>query len=105
MDGPQRATDPAVDTLLGLSTISLRTRFLMDRGLVARRPDPEGGRGMPPTASTAGFASLEQYRRERDSEVAAVLERRPLRDRVRLVRPLTISITTCWHITTRDTAQ
>lgn len=89
MDGPQRATDPAADTLLGLSTISRRTMFLMDRGQVARRPDPEGGRGMPPTATTSGFTHLEQYRRERDPDVAAVPRGRPPRNGVQLVPPLT----------------
>jgi DNA-binding MarR family transcriptional regulator len=89
MDGPRRATDLAADTLLDLSTVSRRTRALVDRGLVERRPDPEDGRGALLTATEAGFAALEQYRRERDSEVAAILQGWPPEDRFQLVRLLT----------------
>jgi DNA-binding MarR family transcriptional regulator len=89
MDGPRRATDLAADTLLDLSTVSRRTRSLVDRGLVERRADPEDGRGALLTATSAGFAALEQYRRERDSEVAAVIQGWQPEDRFQLVRLLT----------------
>jgi DNA-binding MarR family transcriptional regulator len=89
VDGPRRATDLAADTLLDLSTVSRRTRSLVDRGLLERRPDPEDGRGALLTATKAGCAAFEQYRHERDSELAAILQRWPAEDRFQLVRLVT----------------
>ncbi|MDX6331297.1 MAG: hypothetical protein QOI83_3680 [Streptomycetaceae bacterium] len=89
MDGPRRATDLASDTLLDLSTVSRRTRSLVNHGLIERRPDPEDRRGALLTATEAGCAALEQYRHERDSEVAAILQGWTPEDRFQLVRLLT----------------
>ncbi|AJT68486.1 MarR family winged helix-turn-helix transcriptional regulator [Streptomyces chattanoogensis] len=86
--GDRRATDLAADAFLDLSTVSRQVRSLVERGLVARRPDPEDRRGTLLTATDAGRAAFEQYRRQRDAELAALLEPWPPQDRADLIRLL-----------------
>ncbi|WP_063759966.1 MarR family winged helix-turn-helix transcriptional regulator [Streptomyces sclerotialus] len=84
--GDRRATDLAADALLDLSTVSRQVRSLVERGLVERYPDPEDRRGTLLRATGAGHVAFEEYRRQRDSKLAAVLEPWPEEDRAHLVR-------------------
>ncbi|MGD3108875.1 MarR family winged helix-turn-helix transcriptional regulator [Streptomyces sp. YGL11-2] len=84
--GDQRATDLAADAFLDLSTVSRQVSSLVERGLVARRPDPEDRRGSLLTATESGRARFEQYRRQRDAELAAILEPWSPQDRADLIR-------------------
>ena len=84
--GERRATDLAADAFLDLSTVSRQVRSLVERGLVERRPDPEDRRGSMLTATGAGRDAFEQYRRQRDSELAALLEPWSGEDRYQLIR-------------------
>ncbi|MFI7099578.1 MarR family winged helix-turn-helix transcriptional regulator [Streptomyces sp. NPDC050161] len=84
--GDRRATDLAADAFLDLSTVSRQVRSLVERELVARRPDPEDRRGSLLTATDAGRAAFEHYRRQRDAELAALLECWPAQDRADLIR-------------------
>lgn len=86
--GDRRATDLAADAFLDLSTVSRQVRSLVDRGLVERRPDPEDRRGSLLTATAEGRDAFEQYRRMRDSQLAALLEPWPGEDRHQLIRLL-----------------
>ncbi len=86
MDGPRRATDLAADTFLDLSTVSRQVRSLVDRGLVDRQPDPEDRRVTLLSATGPGREAFEQYRRQRDAELAALLHGWPPEDRYQLVR-------------------
>nr|WP_237289230.1 MarR family winged helix-turn-helix transcriptional regulator [Streptomyces gilvosporeus] len=86
--GDRRATDLAADAFLDLSTVSRQVRSLVERGLVARRPDPEDRRGTLLTATDAGRAAFGEYRRQRDAELAALLEPWPPQDRADLIRLL-----------------
>ncbi|AOP48238.1 MarR family winged helix-turn-helix transcriptional regulator [Streptomyces lydicus] len=86
--GDKRATDLAADAFLDLSTVSRQVRSLVERGLVARRPDPEDRRGSLLTATAAGRAAFENYRRQRDAELAALLEPWSPQDRADLIRLL-----------------
>ncbi|MGI5469175.1 MarR family winged helix-turn-helix transcriptional regulator [Streptomyces sp. CA-132043] len=85
-NGDRRATDLAADALLDLSTVSRQVRSLVDRGLVERYPDPEDRRGTLLRATDAGHVAFGEYRRQRDSKLAAVLEPWPEEDREHLVR-------------------
>jgi DNA-binding MarR family transcriptional regulator len=84
----RRATDLAAETLLDLSTVSRQVRSLIERGLVERRPDPDDRRGSLLAVSDAGRAAYEYYRRQRDAELAALLEPWPADERADLVRLL-----------------
>ncbi|WP_438489622.1 MarR family winged helix-turn-helix transcriptional regulator [Streptomyces sp. S186] len=84
--GDQRATDLAADAFLDLSTVSRQVRSLVERGLVARRPDPEDRRGSLLTATEAGRARFEDYRRQRDAELAGILQSWSPQDRADLIR-------------------
>ncbi|MFI8996042.1 MarR family winged helix-turn-helix transcriptional regulator [Streptomyces sp. NPDC053542] len=86
--GDRRATDLAADAFLDLSTVSRQVRSLVDRGLVERYPDPEDRRGTLLRATDAGHAAFQVYRQQRDSKLAALLERWPEEDRDHLVRLL-----------------
>lgn len=86
LDGPRRATDLAADTLLDLSTVSRQVRSLVDRGLAERQPDPEDRRGALLSATDAGREAFDEYRRQRDTEIAALLHGWPPEDRWQLVR-------------------
>ncbi|MFJ9420069.1 MarR family winged helix-turn-helix transcriptional regulator [Streptomyces sp. NPDC101227] len=86
--GDRRATDLAADAFLDLSTVSRQVRSLVERGLVARRPDPEDRRGTLLTATDAGRVAFAHYRRQRDAELAALLEPWPPQDRADLIRLL-----------------
>lgn len=86
--GDQRATDLAADAFLDLSTVSRQVRSLVERGLVARRPDPEDRRGSLLTATDAGRAAFENYRRQRDAELAELLAPWSPQDRADLIRLL-----------------
>jgi DNA-binding MarR family transcriptional regulator len=86
--GDRRATDLAADAFLDLSTVSRQVRSLVERGLVDRRPDPEDRRGTLLTATDAGHAAFATYRRQRDAELAALLEPWPAQDRADLIRLL-----------------
>ncbi len=86
--GPRRATDLAADAFLDLSTVSRQVRSLVERGLVERSPDPEDRRGSMLSATAAGRAAFEHYRRQRDTELAALLEPWPAEDRYQLIRLL-----------------
>ncbi len=86
MGGARRATDLAADAFLDLSTVSRQVRSLVERGLVERRPDPEDRRGSLLTATAGGREAFEQYRRQRDTELAALLEPWPAEDRYQLIR-------------------
>ncbi|MFJ8671909.1 MarR family winged helix-turn-helix transcriptional regulator [Streptomyces sp. NPDC093589] len=86
--GDRRATDLAADAFLDLSTVSRQVRSLVERGLVARRPDAEDRRGTLLTATAAGRAAFASYRRQRDAELAALLELWPPQDRADLIRLL-----------------
>ena len=86
--GERRATDLAADAFLDLSTVSRQVRSLVERGLVERRPDPEDRRGSMLTATAAGRAAFEHYRRQRDAQLAALLEPWPAEDRYQLIRLL-----------------
>ncbi|POX38265.1 MarR family transcriptional regulator [Streptomyces sp. Ru73] len=84
--GDRRATDLAADALLDLSTVSRQVRSLVERGLVERYPDPEDRRGTLLRATEAGHAAFGEYRRQRDTKLAALLEPWPEEDRAHLVR-------------------
>ncbi len=84
--GERRATDLAADTFLDLSTVSRQVRSLVERGLVERHPDPEDRRGSILTATADGRTAFEHYRRQRDAELAALLEPWPGEDRYELIR-------------------
>jgi DNA-binding MarR family transcriptional regulator len=86
--GERRATDLAAEVLLDLSTVSRQVRSLIERGLVERRPDPGDRRGSLLAISDAGRAAYECYRRQRDAELAALLEPWPAGERAELVRLL-----------------
>jgi DNA-binding MarR family transcriptional regulator len=86
MDGERRATDLAAETFLDLSTVSRQAHSLVDRGLVERRPDPDDRRGALLAATDAGRAAFEEYRRQRDAELASFLRAWPKTDRCELVR-------------------
>ncbi|MET9529416.1 MULTISPECIES: MarR family transcriptional regulator [unclassified Streptomyces] len=86
LDGEQRATDLATDTFLDLSTVSRQVRSMVERGLIARRPDPEDRRGALLHATEAGKAAFEAYRRQRDAELAELLRPWPPEDRYQLIR-------------------
>jgi DNA-binding MarR family transcriptional regulator len=88
VDGEQRATDLAEKTFVKLSTVSREVRSLMDRGLVERRPDPDDGRGALLAVTAAGLAAFEAYRRQRDEELAGLLDAWPPEDREHLTRLL-----------------
>ncbi|REK90481.1 MarR family transcriptional regulator [Streptomyces inhibens] len=84
--GDRRATDLAADAFLDLSTVSRQVRSLVERGLVARRPDPEDRRGVLLAATDAGRAAFENYRRQRDAELAGLLASWSPQDRADLIR-------------------
>lgn len=86
--GDRRATDLAADALLDLSTVSRQVRSLVERGLVERYPDPEDRRGTLLRPTDAGRTAFQEYRRQRDSELAALLEPWPPEDRGALIRLL-----------------
>jgi DNA-binding MarR family transcriptional regulator len=86
--GDRRATDLAADAYLDLSTVSRQVRSLVERGLVERYPDPEDRRGTLLRATDAGHTAFQQYRRQRDRELAALLEPWPPEDRSALIRLL-----------------
>ncbi|MBY8884502.1 MarR family transcriptional regulator [Streptomyces sp. PTM05] len=88
LGGERRATDLAADAFLDLSTVSRQVRSLVERGLVERHPDPEDRRGSLLTATEAGREAFEHYRRQRDAELAALLEPWPAEDRYQLIRLL-----------------
>lgn len=88
IDGDRRATDLAADAFLDLSTVSRQVRSLVERGLVERYPDPEDRRGTLLRATDAGRATFQDYRRQRDARLAALLESWPAEDRADLVRLL-----------------
>ncbi|MFC5908156.1 MarR family winged helix-turn-helix transcriptional regulator [Streptacidiphilus monticola] len=87
--GPRRATDLAAETFLDLSTVSRQVRCLVERGLVARRPDPDDRRGALLIATEAGQDAFAQYRAERNRQMAEVLGSWPEDERHELVRLLT----------------
>jgi DNA-binding MarR family transcriptional regulator len=84
--GERRATDLAADAFLDLSTVSRQVRSLVERGLVERHPDPEDRRGSMLTATAAGRAAFEHYRRRRDRRLEALLEPWSGADRYQLIR-------------------
>ncbi|MEU1624377.1 MarR family transcriptional regulator [Streptomyces sp. NPDC020096] len=84
--GERRATDLAADAFLDLSTVSRQVRSLVERGLVERRPDPEDRRGALLTATEAGRAAYEHYKRQRDEQMAELLKPWPAEDRRQLIR-------------------
>jgi DNA-binding MarR family transcriptional regulator len=84
--GARRATDLAADAFLDLSTVSRQVRSLVERGLVERHTDPEDRRGSLLTATADGRAAFEQYRRQRDRELAALLDPWTGEDRYQLIR-------------------
>jgi DNA-binding MarR family transcriptional regulator len=84
--GERRATDLAAEAMLDLSTVSRQVRSLVDRGLVERRPDPEDGRGTLLAATDAGRAAFDEYRRQRNAEMAELLADWSPRDRYDVVR-------------------
>ncbi|MFD7923561.1 MarR family winged helix-turn-helix transcriptional regulator [Streptomyces sp. NPDC059740] len=86
MGGDRRATDLAADAFLDLSTVSRQVRSLVERGLVARHRDPEDRRGSLLSATEEGRAAFEQYRRERDTKLADLLQEWPAEDRAELIR-------------------
>lgn len=88
-DGARRATDLAAESFLDLSTVSRQVRSLVERGLVARRPDPEDRRGYLLTATDAGHEAYGEFQRQREAELAALLAPWPPEDRYQLVRLLT----------------
>ena len=61
---------------------------LEERGLVERYPDPEDRRGTLLRPTDAGRTAFQEYRRQRDSELAALLEPWPPEDRGALIRLL-----------------
>ncbi|MEU3713406.1 MarR family winged helix-turn-helix transcriptional regulator [Streptomyces catenulae] len=86
--GDRRATDLAADAFLDLSTVSRQVRALVDRGLVERRPDPDDGRVTLLSATPSGRDTFEHYRRQRDAELAGLLEPWTPQDRADLIRLL-----------------
>jgi DNA-binding MarR family transcriptional regulator len=84
--GERRATDLAAESLLDLSTVSRQVRSLVDRGLVERRPDPEDRRGALLAATEAGRAAVAEFQRQRDEEIAGMLEHWAPEDREAIVR-------------------
>lgn len=87
-DGPRRATDLAADAFLDLSTVSRQVRSLVERGLVERHPDPEDRRGSLLSATGAGRLRFEEYRSQRDAQLATFLEAWSGEDRYQLMRLL-----------------
>lgn len=78
--GDRRATDLAADAFLDLSTVSRQVRSLVERGLVARRPDPEDRRGTLLAATEAGRAAFSRRCRcGRSPDCGHVRRRRPRR--------------------------
>ncbi|AEW97435.1 MULTISPECIES: MarR family winged helix-turn-helix transcriptional regulator [Streptomycetaceae] len=88
LGGERRATDLAADAFLDLSTVSRQVRSLVERGLVARHPDPEDRRGSLLSATESGRAAFEMYRKQRDSELASLLRTWSPQDRADLIRLL-----------------
>lgn len=88
-DGERRATDLAAETFLDLSTVSRQVRSMVERGLIERRPDPEDRRGTLLHATESGRAAYETYRRQRDAQLAQLLEPWPAEDRYQLIRLMT----------------
>lgn len=86
MDGDRRATDLAADALLDLSTVSRQVRSLVERGLVTRYSDPEDRRGWLLSATEAGRAAFDEYRRQRDAQLCTVLSGWTAADRKDLIR-------------------
>jgi DNA-binding MarR family transcriptional regulator len=84
--GDRRATDLAADAFLDLSTVSRQVRSLVERGLVARYPDPEDRRGTLLTATDAGRAAFQEYRRQRDAQLADLIKGWSSQDRADLIR-------------------
>jgi DNA-binding MarR family transcriptional regulator len=86
LDGDRRATDLAADAFLDLSTVSRQVRSLVERGLVTRYSDPEDRRGWLLSATDAGRAAFDEYRRQRDAKMCAVLRDWTAEDRQDLIR-------------------
>lgn len=86
--GERRATDLAADAFLDLSTVSRQVRSLVERGLVERHPDPEDRRGSLLTPTPSGRVAFEHYKRQRDADLARLLEPWPAEDRYQLIRLL-----------------
>ncbi|MGW8377957.1 MarR family transcriptional regulator [Streptomyces sp. ODS28] len=100
VQGDRRATDLAADALLDLSTVSRQVRSLVERGLVERYRAQEDRRGTLLRATEAGRATYEEYRRQRDAELAEVLETWSAKDRddlVRLMGRLNDDLEEGWH--------
>jgi MarR family len=74
--------------LARLAIVSRQVRSLLERGLLERRPDPDDRRGSLLAISDAGRAAYADYRRQRDAELAALLEPWPADERADLVRLL-----------------
>ncbi|OIV38640.1 hypothetical protein BIV57_05025 [Mangrovactinospora gilvigrisea] len=79
--GDRRTTDLAAAVMLDASAVSRGLHSLQQRGLVARRPDPNDGRGALLTITEAGRAQWKQYQAERDAKLDEVLTDWPEADR------------------------
>src|SRR5689334_13969450 len=74
-EGPQSVSDLAAGARMRPQSMAQTVRELEERGLVARRPDPDDGRRAFIELTDAGHAALEADRAHRDGWLAGALER------------------------------
>jgi DNA-binding MarR family transcriptional regulator len=74
-EGPQSVSDLAAGARMRPQSMAQTVRELEERGLVARRPDPDDGRRAFVELTDAGHAALDADRAHRDGWLAGALER------------------------------
>jgi DNA-binding MarR family transcriptional regulator len=74
-EGPQSVSDLAAGARMRPQSMAQTVKELEERGLVARRPDPDDGRRAFVELTDAGRAALEADRAHRDGWLAGALER------------------------------
>lgn len=62
LDGPQRVTELAAAQALAQPTVTQLVDRLVERGLVVRERDPQDGRAVLVSATTAGHEEVERFR-------------------------------------------
>jgi DNA-binding MarR family transcriptional regulator len=87
-DGPQRTTVLADAVHSDTSTVSRQIAALVRHGLVERRADPEDGRACLLAATVKGENVLQQYRKQRNQEIACLLHHWPREDVRQLINLL-----------------
>jgi DNA-binding MarR family transcriptional regulator len=74
-EGPQSVSDLAAGARMRPQSMAQTVKELEERGLVARRPDPDDGRRAFVELTAAGRTALEADRARRDGWLAGALER------------------------------